>query len=46
MGIFIKIAPEVLFRSSHDLTADYYSIGVIGFECCVGHVINYNIETL
>ena len=40
MGKNLIKAPEVLFRSSHDFTADYYSIGVISFECCMGCVKN------
>ena len=46
MGIFFKLAPEVLFRSKYDLTADFYSVGVIAYECCLGRVSYFKLETL
>ena len=30
------MAPEVLHRKNHRLEADYFAVGVIGFECMMG----------
>jgi len=30
------MAPEVLCRYNHGLAADYFAIGVIGYECMLG----------
>lgn len=34
---FIK-APEVMSRQNHGVAADYYAVGVIGFELMTGKV--------
>ena len=31
------ISPEVLFGQNHSYTADYFAVGVIGYECMLGH---------
>jgi serine/threonine protein kinase len=36
--LVLFIAPESLFRQPYDQCADYYSIGVIAYECCMGRV--------
>ncbi|MFN9910894.1 MAG: hypothetical protein ACK56F_33115, partial [bacterium] len=38
-------APEVLFRQSYNHTVDYYSLGVVAYECCFGKV-TYFIQNL
>ena len=30
------MAPEVMCRQNHGLAADYFAVGVIGFECMMG----------
>lgn len=30
------MAPEVICRQNHSFTADFYAIGVIGYECMMG----------
>ena len=39
MGILLLfnfIAPEVMCRQNHGIAADYYAVGVIGYECMFG----------
>ena len=31
------ISPEVLFGQNHSFTADYFAVGVMGYECMLGH---------
>jgi serine/threonine protein kinase len=30
------MAPEVLFKQNHGIAADYFAVGVIGYECIMG----------
>lgn len=30
------MAPEVMCRQNHGLTADYFAVGVIAYECMMG----------
>ena len=30
------MAPEVMCRQNHGLTADYFAVGVIAYECMIG----------
>ena len=30
------MAPEVMFKQSHGMAADYFAVGVIGYECIMG----------
>jgi hypothetical protein len=30
------MAPEVMCRQNHGVAADYFAVGVIGFECMMG----------
>ena len=30
------MAPEVMFKQDHGITADYFAVGVIAYECIVG----------
>ena len=32
------MAPEVMCRQNHGVAADYYAVGVIGYECMIGKV--------
>jgi len=34
------MAPEVMCRHNHGVAADYFAVGVIAFECMMGHVRN------
>jgi len=34
--IFIIKAPEVMCRQNHGVAVDYYALGVIAYECCLG----------
>ena len=41
------LAPEVTNRSNHGVAADYFSLGVIAYECMIGMVIGDNtLETI
>ena len=31
------MAPEVLFMQNHTFTCDFFALGVIGYEFCIGH---------
>lgn len=31
------MAPEVMFRQNHTRSVDYYALGVILYECLMGH---------
>lgn len=31
------MAPEVIFRQNHGITIDYYSLGVVCYECMLGY---------
>ena len=33
------MAPEVMCRLNHGVAADYFAVGVIGYECMMGKVI-------
>lgn len=33
------MAPEVMCRQNHGVAADYYAVGVIGYECMIGKVL-------
>ena len=41
--IYIYIAPEVMCRQNHGVAADYFAMGVIGYECMLGRVYNINM---
>lgn len=30
------MAPEVMFKQNHGITADYFAVGIIGYECIMG----------
>ena len=30
------MAPEVMFKQNHGIAADYFALGVIGYECIMG----------
>ena len=30
------MAPEVMFKTNHTIAADYFAVGVIGYECTIG----------
>ena len=30
------MAPEVMIRQNHGIAADYFAVGVIGYECMLG----------
>lgn len=30
------MAPEVMFKQNHGVAADYFAVGVIGYECIMG----------
>jgi len=34
------MAPEVMCRQNHGVAVDYFAVGVIGYECMMGRVIN------
>ena len=31
------MAPEVMFKQNHGHAVDYFAVGVIGYECIMGH---------
>ena len=33
------IAPEVMCRTNHGVAADYFAVGIIGYECMIGKVV-------
>lgn len=35
------VAPEVILNRGHDISADYWSLGVLMFELLTGNRINY-----
>lgn len=35
-GTPVYMAPEVMCRQNHGLTADYFAVGVIAYECMMG----------
>lgn len=41
----ISIAPEVMFRSNHTHSVDYYALGVITYEFMFGRVSLINLIT-
>lgn len=30
------MSPEVMFKQNHGVAADYFAVGVIGYECIMG----------
>jgi serine/threonine protein kinase len=36
------MAPEVMCRQNHGVAVDYFAVGVIGYECMFGKVIQSN----
>jgi serum/glucocorticoid-regulated kinase 1/serum/glucocorticoid-regulated kinase 2 len=30
------MAPEVMIKQNHGIAADYFAVGVIGYECMIG----------
>ncbi len=38
------MAPEVMCRQNHGVAVDYFAVGVIGYECMFGKVIQSNIS--
>jgi len=31
------MAPEVMFKQNHGFAADFFAVGVIAYECMLGH---------
>jgi serum/glucocorticoid-regulated kinase 1/serum/glucocorticoid-regulated kinase 2 len=31
------MAPEVMFKQNHGIAADFFAVGVIAYECILGH---------